>query len=502
MTYFSCSISSVKSCDGGSAEAKSRYDRRIGYCKSKASRHKRKKDPLIDFIFMGFPAFPDVKETDDVVTLFCQAADKYERSNGRLCRRIMLALPRCLSHRRHRRIAKKLIIKLYRYAGKRFPITVAFHLGTRGNEPHIHLMISERVLDDISRPLAQFFKRYNKKAPDKGGARKINLCQYGVNSKKEIRKIAERVINSELELYYEKDLSTHEKTIIDKDNLFVKSTSLKEQNSEKVKIIYENKEAPPKDSIQYRFYKTKVESNILARTYNKELDKLVDFDNELEVLYYELSKIALYKGRGKEITIRNVAFQYPELNESFERLKRESDFEKKSIGFQFMIKVVIPVLAFNLQSVKCFQLSKVFLENKLSGNKEKRKILCREFNNSEDASSRVMRSLDVINKGDDDFLKLKRNVVAWLNKIFNYPRFSNVFKALEKVILSRKSIGSEQNSRVNLGSEVVKSKKKLVSQDCVNTASENKARNKLPKPTTTVKKRRRRKHDSDYGMGI
>ena len=38
--------------------------------------------------------------------------------------------------------------------------------------PHAHLMISERANDGIERSREQWFRRYNAKAPEKGGAKK------------------------------------------------------------------------------------------------------------------------------------------------------------------------------------------------------------------------------------------------------------------------------------------------------------------------------------------
>ena len=39
-------------------------------------------------------------------------------------------------------------------------------------QPHCHLMFSERLLDGIERDPDQFFKRFNSKDPSKGGAKK------------------------------------------------------------------------------------------------------------------------------------------------------------------------------------------------------------------------------------------------------------------------------------------------------------------------------------------
>ena len=65
-------------------------------------------------------------------------------------------------------------------AGERLPYTLAIHRGgADGANPHAHLMFSERGHDGIARPAAQWFKRHNAKAPEKGGARKSRAAKAG-----------------------------------------------------------------------------------------------------------------------------------------------------------------------------------------------------------------------------------------------------------------------------------------------------------------------------------
>ena len=68
-------------------------------------------------------------------------------------------------------LAREFASKLTRADGERLPYTLAVHRG-KGENPHAHLMISERANDGIERDAAQWFRRYNGKAPEKGGARK------------------------------------------------------------------------------------------------------------------------------------------------------------------------------------------------------------------------------------------------------------------------------------------------------------------------------------------
>ena len=57
--------------------------------------------------------------------------------------------------------------------GERLPYTLAIHRGG-GENPHCHLVISERSNDGLERTAETWFKRYNGKDPEQGGAQKIS----------------------------------------------------------------------------------------------------------------------------------------------------------------------------------------------------------------------------------------------------------------------------------------------------------------------------------------
>ena len=102
---------------------------------------------------------------------YWEAADEHERVNGRLFREVEFALPRELNEGDQVELAREFAAKLTIAGGERLPNTLAVHRG-KGENPHAHLMISERANDGIERDAAQWFRRYNGKAPEKGGARK------------------------------------------------------------------------------------------------------------------------------------------------------------------------------------------------------------------------------------------------------------------------------------------------------------------------------------------
>ena len=109
---------------------------------------------------------------------YWEAADEHERANGRLYSEVQFALPKELSAAGRREAA-------LRFAGQltgpeRLPYALAVHRGgADGENPHAHLIFSERGHDGIERSGEQWFKRYNAKEPEKGGARKSRAAKAG-----------------------------------------------------------------------------------------------------------------------------------------------------------------------------------------------------------------------------------------------------------------------------------------------------------------------------------
>jgi hypothetical protein len=104
--------------------------------------------------------------------LFWQAADEFERKNGTTYREFEVALPRELTPEQRLDLVRDFVAQ---ELGDRHAYQFAIHTPTAldgGEQPHAHIMFSERQRDGIERDPEQYFKRYNAKAPDRGGARK------------------------------------------------------------------------------------------------------------------------------------------------------------------------------------------------------------------------------------------------------------------------------------------------------------------------------------------
>ena len=111
--------------------------------------------------------------TEHKPSLFWTAADQYERANGATYREIEIALPRELNPAQR----KDLVLDFIRHEiGERHAYQWAIHNPgaalAGGEQPHAHIMYSERTVDGIERAAVQYFKRYNRKHPERGGCRK------------------------------------------------------------------------------------------------------------------------------------------------------------------------------------------------------------------------------------------------------------------------------------------------------------------------------------------
>lgn len=103
---------------------------------------------------------------------FWQAADAYERANGTTYREMEIALPRELTSEQQIQLVREWVKQ---EIGDRHAYQWAIHVPTAadgGEQPHVHLMFSERQVDGIDRDPEQYFKRYNAKHPERGGAKK------------------------------------------------------------------------------------------------------------------------------------------------------------------------------------------------------------------------------------------------------------------------------------------------------------------------------------------
>ena len=138
----------------------------------RASEYSRDAEAVAELVYTESGHMPGWAEADP--TSYWDAADLWERRNGQLFKRLEFALPLALDADERQELAVGFAHHLT--DAERLPYTLAIHAG-KGENPHCHLMISERGNDGLERDAEQWFKRYNAACPELGGARKSRALQ-------------------------------------------------------------------------------------------------------------------------------------------------------------------------------------------------------------------------------------------------------------------------------------------------------------------------------------
>jgi hypothetical protein len=124
------------------------------------------RDPAIYTESGHMPPWAEVEPRD-----YWDAADLYERANGRLYVSADFALPLGLDREDQIALAREFARDLTE--GEQLPYTLAIHAGRdeqgREHNPHAHLMFSERRNDGIARSHEDWFRRANSAHPERGG---------------------------------------------------------------------------------------------------------------------------------------------------------------------------------------------------------------------------------------------------------------------------------------------------------------------------------------------
>lgn len=169
MAIYHLTVKAGSKAKGQSAKAKSDYISREG-------KYQKDADEVLHLSSGNMPQWAENEPKK-----YWEAADTYERANGSIFREVEFALPVELSRADKIALADSFAQEL---AGGELPYTFAVHRGEDQN-PHCHLMLSERVNDGHDRPAADWFRRAaNKgKAPETGGAPKSAIGKNAANRK-------------------------------------------------------------------------------------------------------------------------------------------------------------------------------------------------------------------------------------------------------------------------------------------------------------------------------
>ena len=165
--YCHCNVKTGSRASGQSAAAKYDYISRDG----KYAQAGRK-----EVVHLESGCMPAFASSD--ARLYWSAADSHERSNGRLFRSLTAALPNTLDASARLELSRRFAAQV---TGGELPYTLALHAGRSkkagvDDNPHLHLVFSERVNDGLERGAEQWFRRASPKKgdPSSGGARKTD----------------------------------------------------------------------------------------------------------------------------------------------------------------------------------------------------------------------------------------------------------------------------------------------------------------------------------------
>ncbi|MHB1380353.1 MAG: MobA/MobL family protein [Desulfurivibrionaceae bacterium] len=175
MAIFHLHVRTGSRAKGQSAVAKARYILREG-------KYKKDRDEVLFSQSGNMPAWAAASPLK-----YWRSADDLERANGVLFREMDLALPVELDLAQKIQLAKKFALEA---AEGKLPYTMGLHRG-KDHNPHLHLMLSERINDGHRRTPETWFKRAAPagKPPEGGGARKADI---GSQRKPWLQQIRER----------------------------------------------------------------------------------------------------------------------------------------------------------------------------------------------------------------------------------------------------------------------------------------------------------------------
>ncbi|CAO94799.1 mobilization protein MobA [Erwinia tasmaniensis] len=189
---------SVKTGGKGSASPHAAYIAREG-------KYAREKDSDLEHKESGnMPAWAAHKPAE-----FWKAADTSERANGCTYREIEVALPHELKPEQRLELVRDFVRQ---EIGDRHAYQFAVHNPKAaiagGEQPHAHIMFSERLNDGIHRDPEQYFRRANNKEPERGGAKKVRFGETPTGRKEHLVAQRERwadLQNEYLERYHHAD---------------------------------------------------------------------------------------------------------------------------------------------------------------------------------------------------------------------------------------------------------------------------------------------------------
>lgn len=182
----------ISKITGASAEGVMQYITRTG-------RHAKRGDKVREVMSLNMPKWSCSLDANE----YWRAADSTEnRVNARSAYAVEFALPKSLSLAGQRKLVVDYATAISRLSADRMglnaavPLTVGIHEG-HGRNPHVHMLLSSSICDGIGRSPGLWFRRYNPKRPELGGAKR-SRCMAKTNWLLRVRELWAELANIEL----------------------------------------------------------------------------------------------------------------------------------------------------------------------------------------------------------------------------------------------------------------------------------------------------------------
>jgi hypothetical protein len=184
MAAYHLHVSSGSKSSGKGAGGKARYLLRSGPYATARERAQEgntvgaaKIDKSAELVFAESGNMPSWAADEPL--RFWDASDTYERANGSTYREVEIALPRELSIDQQIALAQAFAKEVATVEGGVTPWTLAVHQqdADHPEHRHVHILLSDRIMDGKDRTPETFFKRWNAKEAARGGARKAQERQ-------------------------------------------------------------------------------------------------------------------------------------------------------------------------------------------------------------------------------------------------------------------------------------------------------------------------------------
>lgn len=280
--------------------------------------------------------------------------------------------------------------------GKNFYYSVVVH-DKESNEKgiqntHAHIMICKRKEDGIERSPEQFFKRYNSKFPEKGGALTDNKYWKSKQTLLNMREEWEKIINK----YFERN--NIKKTVSCKSLQAQREEALKNNEFEKAEML--NRPA----------------QNIEGYILKKDKKDLTDKEKEKIEEYNDIKEYRSLKELVYSLELQRAEYELAELEK--ENIAKEKELKSGNIFAEIFD---------NTQNLFMMSIEKHILEEKLLNNELLRKNAIRELNKE---YGEIELKIDILSK----------------DKKSNFDEINNLENKLEEI--ENKVLDSQIKSKV------------------------------------------------------